>query len=74
VPSPAARSELVKKRHILLHPQREEVVFSTPRNWRYTSSMWGRAACQGVGSVMCRNIGLSDIEIYGSYLNRKEII
>jgi hypothetical protein len=25
-------------------------------------------------SVMCRNIGLSDIEIYGSYLNRKEII
>jgi predicted transcriptional regulator len=24
--------------------------------------------------VMCRNIGLIDIEIYGSYLNRKEII
>jgi hypothetical protein len=41
VPSPAAGSELVKKRHVLLHPQREEVVFSTPRSWRYTSSMWG---------------------------------
>jgi hypothetical protein len=41
MPSPAAGSELVKKRHVLLHPQREEVVFSTPRSWCYTSSMWG---------------------------------
>jgi hypothetical protein len=32
VPSPAVGSELVKKRHVFLHPQREEIVFSTPQS------------------------------------------
>jgi hypothetical protein len=43
-PPPAAGSELIKKYHVLLHPRREQVVFSTSQNtgsWRYTSLMWG---------------------------------